>query len=269
MTMGRPARIGSLLLSLVLPSGLLAQVDDEIARQAFIQAFGAPPAGSLSKSNMVAGGSPTAVAAIEAGRRAVAAPADNRLQAELTDRLSTLIESEGGENILATLFLVVKESVFEMSEEKKYWLDRLSEQNAMSERLSEYMKELSEAGQELGRIEQAGRVSTVATVLVTVRTFDPVWLDTLGEPPGVRPATVCDPCLATRETTLNAEQIQREQEAVLGILRRLETAMEATRTGQAGIERRSGQAVDMLAEVLKDVVEGRDDRIGRPSNATS
>ena len=140
-----------------------------------------------------------------------------------------------------------------MSEEKKYWLDRLSEENAMSERLSEYMKELSEAGQELGRIERAGQVSTVATVPVTVRTFDPVWLDTLDEPPAERPATVCDPCLATRQTTLNAEQIQREQETVLGILRRLEAALEATRTGQAEIELRSGQVIGMLAEVLRTV----------------
>jgi hypothetical protein len=265
--MSRPTRIVYLLLvSLAVPVGAAAQEDGDLVGQVFLQAFGAAPASS--GSTLEVGGSPAAVAAIEAGRSAVASPADKELQAEFTERVSRLIESEGGENILETLFLVVKESVSEMSEEKKYWLDRLSEQNRMSERLSEYMTELSDAGQELSRIERAGRVSTAAAVAVTVRTFDPVWLDTLGEPPAGRRATICNPCLATRETTLNAEQIQREQESVFGVQRRLQAALEETRMRQAEVERRSGEVVGMLADVLRKVDEERDGVIERALNLT-
>lgn len=113
-----------------------------------------------------------------------------------------------------------------MSEEKKYWLERLSELNTMSERLLEYMKELSDAGQELSRIEGGGRGSTVATVPVTVRT----------------PRT--DSCSRWSQ-------------------QRLQTAQEETRTGQAEIERRSGEVVGMLAEVLRIVNAERDGAIGR------
>jgi hypothetical protein len=261
VTRSRPTRIAHLLfVSLAVPAGAAAQEDGELARQVFIQAFGAAPA--VSGSTVSAGGSPAAIAAIEAGRSAVASPADNRLRAEFTDRLSTFIESEGGENIMETLFVVVKESVSELDEEKKYWLDRLSEQNTMSERLSEYMKELSDAGQELSRIQRAGQAST-ATVPVTVRTFDPVWLDTLRGPPTGMRATVCDPCLATRETSLNAEQIQREQESVLGILRHLQGALEDTSVGRAEIERRSDEVIGMLVEILRNVDEERDEAIRR------
>jgi hypothetical protein len=268
MTRSRPTRIAHLLfVSLAVPAGAAAQEDGQLARQVFVQAFGAAPA--LPGSTVIAGESPAAVAAIEAGRSAVASPADNRLRAEFTDRLSTFIESEGGENIMETLFVVVKESVSELDEEKKYWLDRLSEQNTMSERLSEYMKELSDAGQELSRIQRADQAAT-ATVPVTARIFDPVWLDTLRGPPTGMRATVCDPCLATRETTLNAEQIQREQESVLGILRHLQGALKETRTGLAEIERRSDEVVGMLADVLRNVDEKRDGEIERARlNTTS
>ena len=97
-----------------------------------------------------------------------------------------------------------------------------------------------------------------ATVPVTVRIFDPVWVDGLREPTGER-AILCDPCLTTRAATLNAEQVQREQETVLGLQRRLDSARQATEARSMELDRQVTEVVRMLAEVLKAVVE-RDDR---------
>ena len=263
---GRSRLLSSLLVGLVallpglaLPAGAAAQEDQGLVRQAFVQAFGAAPADSGAIVDVA--GLPTAHAAIEAGKSAVSSPDEVGLRAEFTDRLGAVLGSGEAGNILETLLVILKESVSELSEDKKYWLNRLSQQNKMNEELSEYMKELSEAGQELGGRERAGRQSTAATVPVTVRTLDPVWLDNLGEP-GARGA-VCDPCLATRAATLNAEQIQREQESVLGVQRRLRTALEETAARQAEIELREEEVVRLMAEVLRRVDDDRDGLIRR------
>lgn len=250
-----------LLAVLTFPAVSAGQGDPELVDQVFVQAFGTAPAGI---SDALRIGSATAVerspvldAAVAAGRNAVASPSDPALQTELANRLGSLIGSESGGNILEILYVALRESVSQMNEDKKYWLKRLSEQNEMSEQISAYLQELSRAGRALGRAEgrPGERATGAATVPVTVRTFDPVWLDTLGEPPAGRRATVCDPCLATHEATLNAEQIQREQESILGIQRRLQAALEATKAREGEIERRSAEAVAMLAEVMKAVDE--------------
>lgn len=250
-----------LLAVLTLPAVSAGQGDPELVDEVFVQAFGTAPAG-ISYALRI--GSATAVerspaldAAVAAGRNAVASPSDPTLQIEFANRLGSLIGSESGGNILEILYVALRESVSEMNEDKKYWTKRLSEQNEMSEQVSAYLQELSRAGQELGRGERrrGDRARAAATVPVTVRTFDPVWLDTLDQPPAGRRATVCDPCMATREATLNAEQIQREQESTLGVQRRLQAALEDTKAREGEIERRSAEAVTVLAEVMKAVDE--------------
>lgn len=260
--MNRPfPMVLSLLAGMALPAGGAAQEDGGLARQAFVQAFGMAPADSGATED--GAGSPLAIAAIEAGKSAVSSPSDPGLRAEFVDRLGAVVDSQQDENILETLVVIVKETVSETSEEKKYWLNRLSEQNAMAERLSRYMKELSEAGRELGGMKRGTRDPAAATVPILVLTFDPVWLDALGEPAAPGRANLCDPCLATREATLNAEQIQREQESVLGVQRRLRTALEETAARQAEVERRADEVVGMMAEALRAVDEGRDGGVRR------
>ena len=253
----RPALTALMLFALLaLPAVGAGQEEpelvDQLVDQAFVQAFGTAPAG-ISNARRI--GSATAVersprfeAAVAVGRSAVASPSDSALLTEFADRLGSLIGSDNGDNVLEILYLVLRESVSETSEAKKYWLKRLSEQNEMSEQVSAYLQELSRAGQELG-----DRATAAATVPITARIFDPVWLDTLVKPPAGKRATVCDPCMATREATLNAEQIQREQESMLGVQRRLLAGLEETRAREGEIERRTAGVVGMLAEVLRKV----------------
>jgi hypothetical protein len=90
-------------------------------------------------------------------------------------------------------------------------------------------------------------------VSITVRTFDPVWVESLTGAFGADRSIVCDPCLTTREATLNTEQIQREQESVLGVQRRLEVALQEAEVRHAELELSTDAVVRMLAEVLQTI----------------
>jgi hypothetical protein len=267
--MTRASRIAALLfVGVGLPSGAAAQEDGELARQAFVRAFGAAPA---ETGSAVLVRSPQAGAAIAAGRIAVASPADRNLSAVLADRLGTLVGSLPSDNILETLLVILKESLTEMKEDEKYWLEKLAEMNKMSEALSEYLEELAVAGRQLGELERGSthRTMSARTVPIMVRTFDPAWVEELAEPSDQERAMFCDPCLTTRRATLSAEQIQREQESTLGIQRRLQESLHAAETRRAEAERRSEAVVRMLAEVLRTVDRGVEGRVSRAVRSTS
>lgn len=239
-----------LALALAPPAVAQAQEEVELVHQAFIQAYGETPA--ISASSALVPSSATD-AAIAAGRRAVAAPTDRALQAEFTERLGSVIASHGttSSNILEVLFLVLRESIAEMQEDKKYYLEKLATMNRMGEALSDYLEELADASRRLGGMERGTSGRSTRTVSITVRTFDPVWVGSLAGTSGDDSSTVCDPCLTTRKATLNAEQIQREQESVLGVQRRLEAALQEVQTRHAELELRTNAVVRMFAEVLR------------------
>jgi len=238
------------LLGLALPAVGRSQEENEIVRQAFVQAYGKSPA--LSPSSALVP-SPEIDAAIMAGRRAVAAPSNRALQAEFTDRLDSVIASHGSSNILEVLFIVFKESVSETQENKKYFLEKLAQMNRMNEALSDYLDELADASRKLGGMERGTSGRPTRTVWITVRTFDPVWVESLTGAFGADRSIVCDPCLTTREATLNTEQIQREQESVLGVQRRLEVALQEAEVRHAELELSTDAVVRMLAEVLQTI----------------
>lgn len=238
------------LLGLALPVLGRAQEEDEVVRQAFIQAFGMSPAVSPSTALVP---SPETDSAIMAGRRAVAAPSDRALEAVFTDRLGSVIASDGHNNIMEMLFMVFKESISEMQEDKKYYLEKLATMNKMGEALSDYLEELADASRNLGGMERGTTGRPSRTVPIRVRTFDPVWVESLARTPDDDRSIVCDPCLTTREATLNAEQIQREQESVLGVQRRLQAALREAEVRHAELELRTDAVVRMLAEVLQSI----------------
>lgn len=254
------------LLCLALPGIGWAQEEDEIVREAFVQAFGASPLASRSVNPAP---SPETAAAIAAGREAVASPSDRALKAEFADQLGSAIGAHGGNNILELLSLVLRESIADMQEDKKHYLEKLAGMNKMGEALSDYLEELARASRELGVTERGstGHARSRRTVPITVRTFDPVWLEALAESSDRGRGMICDPCLTTRAATLNAEQIQREQETILGVQRRLQTAREATGTRHAELERQSAAVAGMLAEVLKVVDEEQNGAIRRQLDA--
>lgn len=237
-------------LGLALPAVGQAQEEDEVVRQAFVQAFGKSPADSRSTALVP---SPEIDAAITAGRSAVAAPSDRALQAEFTDRLGSVIASHGRNNLLELLFIVFRESIAELQEDKKYYLEKLAQMNRMGEALSDYLEELADASRKLGGMERGTSGRPSRTVPIAVRTFDPVWVESLAGTSSDDQSIVCDPCLTTREATLNAEQIQREQESVLGVQRRLQAALQEAEMRRAELELRTDAVVRMLAEVLQAI----------------
>jgi hypothetical protein len=241
-------------LGLALPAVGQAQEEDDLVRQAFVQAFGKRPADSPSTALVP---SPEIDAAITAGRSAVAAPSDRALQAEFTDRLGSVIDSQVRGNLHELLFVVFKESMAELQEDKKYYLEKLARMNQMGVALSDYLEELAGASRELGEMERgtSGPARSARTASITVRTFDPVWVESLAGPSVHNRSIVCDPCLTTREATLNAEQIQREQESVLGVQRRLQATLQEAEMRHAELDMGTEAVVRMLAEVLEAVDE--------------
>ena len=237
-------------LGLALPAVGQAQEEDDVVRQAFVQAFGKSPADSRSTALVP---SPEIDAAITAGRSAVAAPSDHALQAEFTEHLGRIIDSHGTTNIHEMLFVVFKESVAEMQEDKKYYLEKLARMNQMGEALSAYLEELADASRRLGGMERGSTGRASRTVPIEVRTLDPVWVESLARDSGDDRSIVCDRCLTTREATLNAEQIQREQESVLGVQRRLQAALQEAGMRRAELKLRTDAVVRMLAEVLQTI----------------
>lgn len=245
----------SLCLALAFPAIALAQVEDEVVRRAFIEAYGMSPSVPPSAALLP---SPETAAAIAAGRRAVAAPTDRALQAEFTERLVPVIDLPGSSNIHEILFVVFKESTSDMQEDKKSYLEKLARMNKMGEALSEYLGELADASRQLGEMERGTTGRSTRTVPIMVRTFDPVWVESLARASGDDRSILCDPCLTTREATLNAEQVQREQESVLGLQRRLEAYLQETEARHAELESRTDAVIRMLAQVLQTVDRERE-----------
>lgn len=66
----------------------------------------------------------------------------------LMGRISPLADKTQG--IMETLFMVFRESIEEMNEDKQYFLEKLKMYNDMGEELSEYLKELNDVMNEGG-----------------------------------------------------------------------------------------------------------------------
>jgi hypothetical protein len=52
-------------------------------------------------------------------------------------------------NIMGVIFLVFRDSIEEQNEDKRYWLERLKEQDAIADALGDYLEELASASRDL------------------------------------------------------------------------------------------------------------------------
>jgi hypothetical protein len=91
---------------------------------------------------------------VKAGKLAVQDPTDAAYEQEFARRLNTLLASTEGQNIMATLFFVFRESIVEQNEDKKYWLTKLKEMNEIAEALADQLKYLNDR---LSQLEEKKR----------------------------------------------------------------------------------------------------------------
>jgi len=78
-------------------------------------------------------------------------PSAQKNDGVLTDRLKS---GQDNKNIMETLFLVLKESIRESNEIKKYYLEKLSSMNRLSESLSAQQEAIATASQRLAKSEK-------------------------------------------------------------------------------------------------------------------
>ncbi len=83
-----------------------------------------------------------------------------RLPAILT--LETL--NRGAVDVMGLLFVVMKESFFQMTEDKKYFLEKLNKMNEMAKKLRDSLDELKRNALDLGAVEPTGSRAVVAQV---------------------------------------------------------------------------------------------------------
>ena len=82
-------------------------------------------------------------------------------------------EINAGSDIMATLFLVFRESIEEANEDKKYFLEKLRTMNKISQALGDYLKELNELTIEVNNANKNNKNYDEATLIGnTIKRFD-------------------------------------------------------------------------------------------------
>lgn len=140
--------------------------------------------------------------AVDIGVRSVAAPkrpltpAESQLVGQVRNSLRTnnlrdatskwraYLNTGSSGNAMEVLFVVLREAIVDMNEDKKYYLQKIAEANKALAALSAYLTELTKASQELAQKEREKEVRPV-TVAITagrpvVRRSPPTKLDANG-----------------------------------------------------------------------------------------
>lgn len=88
---------------------------------------------------------------VSAGVRAQAAGVGRELARNPVNQagLRALLSGQTGADMTAMLFFVFRESVTQMNEDKRYWLEKLKQYNETANALHDYLNELNDAMQEI------------------------------------------------------------------------------------------------------------------------
>lgn len=107
-------------------------------------------------------------------------------QAQWRTTLASYVSmNTAGSDILAMMYFVMKESIVQQNEDKKYYLQKLKHYNAISDALRKHLRELAEASRNLAEKEKDARVS--GTGRGNIPTVD---MSTIAvSPPGPDPGT--------------------------------------------------------------------------------
>lgn len=237
-----------------------ADPDSEIAA-AFEQAFGFNP---LTEDQLrvikrreatvrsLSGFSST----VDAGKSAVEDPTNALYQQEFGRRLNALLQSTGGQNILAMLYFVFRESIVEQNEDKRYWLTRLKEMNKISDALADQLKYLQNKARQLEERpkteqskEDAGRHEP-EKVRADLRVLH------AGADDGDK-ATECDsiPCVTARAQLLTEEQIHAEIATIEADRETVRNRRQMCASQFENANKIASQYINMLSSVLKTMNE--------------
>jgi hypothetical protein len=195
---------------------------------------------------------------VKAGKLAVQDPTNAAYEQEFARRLNTLLASTEGQNIMATLFFVFRESIVEQNEDKKYWLTKLKEMNEIAEALADQLKYLNDR---LSQLEEKKRSKQYDTddeeydpgpekVLVDLKVLA-LEADDRGVIAG------CDsiPCVTARAQLLNKDEINALVSTIEADRETVRNKRQMIATQFENANKIGGQYINMLASVLKTTKE--------------
>jgi hypothetical protein len=190
---------------------------------------------------------------VKAGKLAVQNPTNATYEQAFARRLNALLKSTGDQNIDAMLFLVVKESIKDQNENKKYWLNRLAEMNKIAEAQADYLKYLQNKARQLEEKARAKQDDDEDAdkrgpekVRADLKVFD-LEADDQGAIPG------CDsvPCVTARARLLNKDQINAEIATIEADRETVRNKRQMIATQFENANKITGQYINMLSSVLK------------------
>jgi hypothetical protein len=152
-----------------------------------------------------------------------------------------------GVNMMEVLYLVMRESIQGMNEDKRYFLERLEEYNKMGQQLSEYLKTLTEASQRISEQSKGKDLSKDQVyVQAEIRDYKLGSLDKDGKLPYTSEMKEVD------RNSLNDQikNVEADQETVRNKRQMASTAFQ-------NFDQKSNQMYNMLASVIKTMQEMR------------
>ncbi|MDP7038924.1 MAG: hypothetical protein QGI45_07190 [Myxococcota bacterium] len=171
-------------------------------------------------------------------------------QSEFMSRMKGLASEFPHGNIMEVLFLVFKDSIKEVNEDKKYFLKKLMMYNDMAEGLSEYLQELLPASDELGKKIAAAKSEDAGmqTVSVDIRNFDLTSTGADGKLQQIGP---------TKTENMNQFSLSNRIKEVESMQETVRNKRQMASTAFQNFDQKTNQLYNLLSSVLKGMGEMR------------
>jgi hypothetical protein len=232
-----------------------SSADEPLAR-AFIQAFGFNPLTPERMPRIVSQEGavrrmPGFAHTVQAGRAAVRAPGNAVAQQEFSRRLNALLGGRGRIDVLSVVYYVMKESIREAEEIKRYTLERLQRLDAISDAMAAELQALQEASERLAQHESGddGEADKSVGVQIRPRATGPVPGPVVSAPgrPGPEAYTYTAPAqqqLSRGQLPGEIARVEAEQESVRNERQRYASQFE-------NANQKAAQYVNMMSNVLR------------------
>lgn len=225
--------------------GLLEQ---ELAEEVFVKVGFPNPfnANTTPKLAETLVGTPGCDHAVECVGTAAVNPTEKNCQQALAAVEAIAVER----SIIEVLFLVFRESIQDMAEDKRYFLMKLQEFNKMGEQLSDYLHYLVDASQELGRkaapLKEPHRAMTSSRI--ETKRFDLNSLDAQGN---LVSRTV-------KSEYLSREGLNHEIKNVESMQETLRNNRQMAQTHFQNFDQKTNQLYNMMASLLRTLGQMRE-----------
>jgi hypothetical protein len=171
-------------------------------------------------------------------------------QSEFMSRMKGLASEFPHGNIMEVLFLIFKDSIKEVNEDKKYFLKKLMMYNDMAEGLSEYLQELLPASDELGKKIAAAKSEDAGmqTVSVDIKNFDLTTTGSDGKLQQIGP---------TKTENMNQFSLSNRIKEVESMQETVRNKRQMASTAFQNFDQKTNQLYNLLSSVLKGMGEMR------------